>query len=62
MVNYFLGRMLFGVDLTPEQMVAGFAHVTADGVVEAAKRVSLDTVYFLRGPDDESTGKEDDDE
>lgn len=44
---------LFGVDLTPEQMVAGFAHVTADGVVEAAKRVSLDTVYFLRGPDDD---------
>ena len=62
MVNYFLGRMLFGVDLTPEQMVAGFAQVTADGVVEAAKRVSLDTVYFLRGPDDKSTGEEDDDE
>ena len=62
MENYYLGRMLFGVDLTTEQMEAGFAQVTAAGVVEAAKRVSLDTVYFLRGPGGQSNEEEDDED
>lgn len=62
--SYSLGRMLFGVNLTAEDMVRGLGKVTADDVIAAARRVSLDTVYFMRGPacgacpDDE----EDDDE
>lgn len=62
MENYYLGRMLFGVDLTTEQMEEGFAHVTAADVVEAAKRVSLDTVYFLRGPEGETAVEEEDED
>ena len=49
--SYYLGRQLFGVDVTIEEMQDGFSHVTAEGVIAAANRVSLDTVYFLRGPD-----------
>ncbi len=62
MENYYLGRLLFGVPLTIEQMEEGFGTVTADGVIDAANRVSLDTVYFLRGPEDGSADKEDDED
>ena len=62
MENYYLGRMLFGVDLTTGQMEEGFAHVTAEGVIEAAKRVSVDTVYFLRGPEGNAEKEEDDED
>jgi len=51
MESYYLGRLLFDVDLTIEEMQAGLGRVTAEGVINAAKRVSLDTVYFLRGPE-----------
>lgn len=43
-------------------MEEGFAHVTAAGVIEAANRVSLDTVYFLRGPEGETTEEEDEED
>ena len=62
MENYYLGRMLFGVDLTTEQMEEGFSHVTAEGVIEAAKRVSVDTIYFLRGPEGTTEDEEDDED
>lgn len=51
MESYYLGRLLFGVNTTVEEMQAGFGRVTAEGVINAAKRVSLDTVYFMRGPE-----------
>lgn len=56
--SYYLGRQLFGVDLTIEEMQEGFGRVTAEGVIAAANRVSLDTVYFLRGPEGMTVSEE----
>ena len=46
--------------LTVEQMEAGFAGITAEAVIRAASRVSLDTVYFLDA-DGENMLEEDED-
>lgn len=58
MESYYLGRQLFGVDLTIEEMQEGFGRVTAEGVIAAAQRVTPDTVYFLRGPEGMSVSEE----
>lgn len=60
--NYYLGRMLFGVDVTIEQMRDCFRAVSREAVIEAAGRVSLDTVYFLRGPAGAGTGEEEEED
>ena len=62
MEGYYLGRMLFGVSLTVEDMEHGFAEVTREGVIAAANRVSLDTVYLLYGTGNETDESEEDEE
>ncbi len=46
---WYLGRMLNGIVNNPEDVVASLERVTKDEIIAAAKRVSLDTVYFLNG-------------
>ncbi len=62
MESYYLGRMLFNVSLTPEDMERGFSAVTREGVIAAANRLSLDTVYMLHGTENSADECEEDEE
>lgn len=46
---WFLGRVLDGIRLTPEERFAQICSVTPDEVQKIAGGITLDTVYFLRG-------------
>ena len=47
--NFYFGRTLMGVCTTAEECRAAFDAVTRSDVTEAARALSLDTVYFLNG-------------
>lgn len=47
--SFWFGRALAGVNDSPADCRKRFAAVTKEEVVAAARRLSLDTVYFLRG-------------
>ena len=49
--DYALGQVLLGRDGTMADLAEQVRAVTAGQVAEAARRVSLDTVYFLEGVD-----------
>lgn len=51
MEGWYLGQILKGTHLSPEEEEAGIAKVTREEVVAAAKQVTLDTVYFLASPE-----------
>ena len=50
--NFYLGQAATGQDETPEILAEQVGAVTLDRVVEAMERVTLDTVYFLKGKGD----------
>ena len=50
--NFYLGQAATGQDETPEILAEQVGAVTVDRVVEAMERVTLDTVYFLKGKGD----------
>ncbi|MBQ7335728.1 MAG: insulinase family protein [Clostridia bacterium] len=52
--SYYFGRALAGVEDPLEHCRQGFAAVRREDVIAAAKKVTLDTVFFLR----QSTGEE----
>ncbi len=47
--SFWFGRALAGVSESPADCRERFAAVTRDDLIAAARRLSLDTVYFLRG-------------
>lgn len=47
--SFWFGRGLAGVNDSPDECRNRFAAVTREEIVTAARRLSLDTVYFLRG-------------
>ena len=49
MESYFYGRALLGVDASLERCRERIARVTREEIAELAKKLSLDTVYFLNG-------------
>ncbi len=49
LVSWYLGRMLAGIETSPEETIVLIKKVTADDIKMAAKSVTLDTVYFMRG-------------
>lgn len=51
--SWYLSQTLRGQELTPAEDIESLRAVTREQVIEAAKSVSLDTVYFLTGNDDE---------
>ncbi len=47
--TWYLGRALAGLSDTPDDVIESLRAVTRDDIVAAAKKASLDTVYFLNG-------------
>lgn len=47
--SWYLGRMLAGLDESPEDFIAKLDNVTKEQVSEAAAGITLDTIYFLNG-------------
>ena len=47
--DYWLGQAVAGLEEGPEKLAARIEQVTREQVVQAAKRVELDTIYFLKG-------------
>ncbi|MBQ1963243.1 MAG: insulinase family protein [Clostridia bacterium] len=61
MEQYYYGRALAGMEITPEELRRRISRVTREDVVAAARTLRLDTVYFLRGTLEEKGGEELDD-
>ena len=47
--NYYAAAALSGLTLTPEEYMAAVEQVTAQQVAQAAQKLQLHTVYFLKG-------------
>lgn len=50
--EFWLGQAVAGLDDTPEELAARFENVTREQVMAAARRLELDTIYFLKGKED----------
>ncbi|MEG0764658.1 MAG: insulinase family protein, partial [Pseudoflavonifractor sp.] len=55
--DYWLGLAVAGLNETPEALAARLETVTAEQVAAVAKRLELDTVYFLNGKEAASDGE-----
>ena len=55
--GFYLANTIDGLDLSPEELAAAVECVELDAVVEIARSVVPDAVYYLRG-----NGEEDGDE
>jgi len=51
--DYYLSQKIAGVDLNIEEFIKKVEKVTKEDVVEVAKKVKLDTVYFMTGKKEE---------
>jgi len=47
--EFYLGQAILGLEGTMEQQMELLQAVTKDEVIAAANRISLDTIYFLKG-------------
>lgn len=47
--SWYLGRLLEGIGGDPDDVVARLQAVTRDEIIAAAKKSTLDTIYFLNG-------------
>jgi predicted Zn-dependent peptidase len=47
--EYWLAQAVAGLEETPEELAARLETVTPEQVSEAAKKLQLDTIYFLKG-------------
>ena len=47
--EFWLGQAVAGLDTTIEELTAQLEAVTREQVAEAAKKLELDTIYFLKG-------------
>jgi predicted Zn-dependent peptidase len=47
--SWYLNNNIFGMEETPEQVIESVEAVTKEQVAEAAKKITLDTEYFLCG-------------
>ena len=56
MEDYYLGQTLAGLDYGPGEMALLLEDVTREQVIEAARRVELDSVYYLTGMEDGHEG------
>ena len=54
--DFYMGQIASGQDREPEEMLQDILTVTPERVVEAAKTVRLDTVYFLTGKEERDNG------
>jgi len=49
MVDHYLNQRLLGLEGAPTEMIAKLEAVTKDEVAAAARRLRLDTIYFVKG-------------
>lgn len=49
MFAFYNTRSMLGINASPEKYMKAFSEVTLDEVVEVAKNIKLDTVFFLKG-------------
>lgn len=49
MFAFYNTRSMLGINASPEKYMKAFSEVTLDEVVEVAKNIKLDTVFFLEG-------------
>ena len=47
--EFWLGQAVAGLDTTVEELAAQIETVTLEQVTKAAKKLELDTIYFLKG-------------
>ena len=47
--DFYMGQVVAGLDGTMEDLAERIRAVTPEQVAEAARRVTLDTVYYLKG-------------
>ena len=47
--GYYFNQIFIGGDRTPAQEIEDISKITREDIIEAARRVTLDTVYFLKG-------------
>ena len=47
--NWYIGRALSGISQSPSEAIEVVRMLTKEEIVETAKNISLDTVYFLEG-------------
>ncbi len=47
--SYYYGRSLYGVEDTPSHSIQKIKAVTREDVLRAAEKITLDTVFFLKG-------------
>ena len=47
--DYWLGQAVAGLDTEIPELAAQFETVTREQVAQAAQRLELDTIYFLKG-------------
>ena len=52
--GWYMAQILRGQSVSPIQDIENLNEITRDEVIEAAKKVTLDTVYFLTGQQEES--------
>ena len=57
--GWYLTQILLGRSDTPEEAAAAMAGITREEVIAAAKKVTLDTVYFLASKGGEKEDSED---
>lgn len=55
--GWYITQIMRGQDVSPEDDVSEINSVTREAVIEAAKKVTLDTVYFLTGNSDDKEGE-----
>ncbi len=49
---YFMRRYMSGINESPNRACERISEVTREEIIDAANKVELDTVYFLKGTDD----------
>jgi predicted Zn-dependent peptidase len=47
--QWYIKRLLCGSVKTPEEMIEEINKVTRENIIESAKKITLDTIYFLKG-------------
>jgi len=47
--NWYTGRILSGITQSPEEAIKVVESITKDEIIATAKKIMLDTVYFLEG-------------
>jgi len=50
--NWHLGRLLSGISQSPDEAIADIQSLTKTDIIATAQKITLDTIYFLKGVPD----------